>query len=161
MILLHRQGVKLALYYASRWRFKQLSGLSEKSNLHVIQSGCSNAVDRLTRVCKTMASYFRSVPDLEGEVAVEIGSGDCLAAADMLLDMGLRHVHLVDQRPIIFSPYRRAITDALAADNTLPNMGAILAGPELVALNNEKATGSHRASRICRSSSITAADLLF
>jgi hypothetical protein len=140
MILLHKKRVALALYYATRWRLKRLLGLAEKPNLHVIQSGFSNALDRHTRVCKTMAPYFRSVPDLEGNVVVEIGSGDCLAAADMLLGMGVRHVHLLDQRPIIVSPYHRAITDALAADITLPNMGNILLGSEPVMLNSEKAT---------------------
>jgi hypothetical protein len=140
MRLLHKKKVALALYYTTRFRFKQLLRLPEKPNLHVVHSSYSNAVDRNTRVCKTMEPYFRTVPDLKGNIAVEIGAGDCLAAADMLLGMGVRHVHLLDQRPIIISPRHRAIADALSADNTLPNKGDILAGAEPVRLNREKAT---------------------
>jgi hypothetical protein len=87
-----------------------------------------------------MEPYFRSVRGIKGSVVAEIGSGDCLAAADMLLGIGARHAHLLDQRPIIVSHQHRAIVGALAADTTLPNKGDILMNTEPVRLNNEKAT---------------------
>jgi hypothetical protein len=140
MSLLHKRRVAVAIYYATRWRFKQLLRLPEKPNLHVVQSGYKKALDRHTRVCRTMEPYFRSVRGIKGSVVAEIGSGDCLAAADMLLGIGARHAHLLDQRPIIVSHQHRAIVGALAADTTLPNKGDILMNTEPVRLNNEKAT---------------------
>jgi hypothetical protein len=58
----------------------------------------------------------------------------------MALGMGARHVHLLDQRPIVVSPHHRAVVDALAADAALPNLGRILADGEPIRLNPQVAT---------------------
>jgi hypothetical protein len=139
MKLLHKRRVARALYYASRWRLKKWLGLSENPNLNVVHGDFQQAVDRHKRVCNTLGPYFRSVPSLEGGIAVEIGSGDCLAAADMLLSMGAKRVHLIDQRPIVISPEHRAIVDALVADQELANSGKILMRGEPARLNSEMA----------------------
>ena len=140
MSLLHKQRVLRAFYYASRWRLKQLLGLPEKPNLHVVQSGLATALERHRRICLTLLPYFQAVTELRGSVVAEIGSGDCLAAGDMVLGMGARHVHLLDQRPIVVSPNHRGIIDALAADKSLPNLGTILAEDEQLRLNPQVAT---------------------
>ena len=140
MNLLHKRRVFKALYYGSRWRLKQLLGLPEKPNLHVVQSGLATALERHCRICLTLLPYFQAVSELRGGVVAEIGSGDCLAAADMVLGMGARHVHLLDQRPIVVSPHHRAVVDALAADAALPNLGTILADYEPIRLNPQVAT---------------------
>jgi hypothetical protein len=106
----------------------------------VVHGDFQQAVDRHKRVCNTLGPYLRSAPNLKGGVAAEIGSGDCLAAADMLLGMDIRHVHLIDQRPIIISPRHRAIVDVLASDQALPNSGEILMRDEPPRLNSEMAT---------------------
>lgn len=140
MKLPHKRRVFKAFYYASRWRLKQLLGLPEKPNLHVVQSGLATALERHRRICLTLLPYFQAVSELRGSVVAEIGSGDCLAAADMVLGMGARHVHLLDQRPIMVSPHHRAVVDALAADAALPNSGTILAKGEPPQLNSQVAT---------------------
>jgi hypothetical protein len=140
MILLHRQRVFKAFYYASRWRLKQLLRLPEKPNLHVVQSGLATALERHRRICLTLLPYVQAVSGLRGSVVAEIGSGDCLAAGDMLLGMGARHVHLLDQRPIVVSPRHRAVVDALAADAALPNSGTILAEGEPIRINPQMVT---------------------
>jgi len=140
MNLLHKHRVFKAFYYASRWRLKQLLGLPEKPNLHVVQSGLATALERHCRICLTLLPYFQTVSELRGGLVAEIGSGDCLAPADMALGMGARHVHLLDQRPIVVSPLHRAVVDALAADAALPNLGTILAGGEPTRLNPQVAT---------------------
>ena len=140
MKLLHKQRVLKAFYYASRWRLKRLLGVPEEPNLHVVQSGFAAALARNRRICLTLLPYFQSVPNLKGGVAAEIGSGDCLGAADMALGIGARHVHLLDQRPIIISPHHKDIIDSLAADKSLPNVGEILLHGEKVTLNTLKAT---------------------
>jgi hypothetical protein len=140
MLLLHKRRVALALYYASRWRLKQWLRLPEKPNLHVVHGNFEQAVARHRRVCKTLEPYFQAVPQLSDGIAAEIGSGDCLAAADMLLGMGARHVHLIDQRPIVISPQHRAIVDVLAFDQAFPNAGDILMRDEPTRLNKQMAT---------------------
>ncbi|MEY3479518.1 MAG: hypothetical protein RIQ71_293 [Verrucomicrobiota bacterium] len=140
MKLLHKKRVLRAFYYASRWRVKRLLCLPEEPNLHVVQSGSAAALARNRRICLTLLPYFQSIPDLHGGVAAEIGSGDCLGAADMALGIGARHVHLLDQRPIIISPHHKAIINSLATDKSLPNAGEILLHGEQATLNTHKAT---------------------
>ena len=138
--MLHKQRVFKAFYYASRWRLKQLLGLPEKPNLHVVQSGLATALERHRRICLTLLPYFQAVSELRCGVVAEIGSGDCLAAADMVLGMGAQHVHLLDQKPIVVSPRHRVVVDGLAADATLPNLGTILAKGEPIRLNPQLVT---------------------
>lgn len=140
MKILHHKRVALAFYYGSRWRIRQLLCLPEKPNLHVLQSGFDQAIERYRRICQTLFPYFQAIPNLNGCVAAEIGAGDCLAAADMILSMGARHVHLLDHKPIVISPLHRAIMDSFASDPILPNKGDILMGNEPVRLNPLKAT---------------------
>jgi hypothetical protein len=58
----------------------------------------------------------------------------------MLLGMGVRRIHLIDQSPIIISPRHRALVDVLASDQALPNSGEILMGDEPPRLSSEVAT---------------------
>lgn len=140
MTLLHKQRVFKAFYYASRWRLKQLLRLPDKPNLHVVQSGLAPALERHRRICLTLLPYLQAVSELRGGVVAEVGSGDCLAAADMVLGMGAQHVHLLDQKPIAISPLHRAVVDGLASDGNLPNLGTILAQGEPIRLNPKTVT---------------------
>jgi hypothetical protein len=137
---LHKKKVARALYYASRWRLKKLLRLPETPNLHVVEGDAQHAINRHKRVCQTLAPYFSTLSQLSDGIAAEIGSGDCLAAADMVLAMGARHVHLIDQQPIIVSPQQRVIIDTLACDELLPNSGCILMPDDPVRLNTQKAS---------------------
>jgi hypothetical protein len=140
MKLLHKKRAAKAAYYGIRWRLRKLLRLPEKPNLNVVQGDFSQALERHRRICLTLLPYLKSIPSLRGGVAAEIGSGDCLSAADMVLGMGARHVHLLDQRAIVVSSEHKTIAQALSADSHLPNSGHILMRENPTRLDPMKAT---------------------
>ena len=84
----------------------------------------NQAVERYRRICRTLLTH---IPDSlpKDFLAAEIGCGDCLAAADMMLGLGARHVHLVEFRAMPTTPlHREALEMTKAAD--LPNRATIL-----------------------------------
>jgi SAM-dependent methyltransferase len=96
------------------------------------------AVERYRRICRTLLPHLpNQLP--EGFLAAEIGCGDCLAAADMVLGRGARHVHLVEHQAMpINLMHREAIEGAKAPD--LPNRGSILSPENPPRLNSAVAT---------------------
>jgi SAM-dependent methyltransferase len=72
-------------------------------------------------------------------VAAEIGCGDCLPAADMMLGLGAQHVHLVEHQAMpITELHRKALQMSLTPD--LPNRAEILTPGSSLSLNPAKAT---------------------
>jgi len=140
MKLLHKKKAAAAAYYGTRWRLRKLLRLPDKPNLNVVQGDFQEAVERHRRICLTLLPYFQSVSELSGCVVAEIGSGDCLSAAGMVLGMGARHVHLLDQRQIVVSHEHKAIAEALSADRHIPNCGHILMKDNPARLDPTKAT---------------------
>ncbi|MEO8615208.1 MAG: methyltransferase domain-containing protein [Luteolibacter sp.] len=127
-------------YYGNRWRLNKLLGIPEKPRTDVLSSGMDYAVARYRRICQTLLDNLpdRSVP--HDAVVSEIGCGDCLAAADMMLGLGAKHVHLVEFIPMILKEQHREALKPLVADPLLPNQGAVLAEGSTLALNQEKVT---------------------
>jgi SAM-dependent methyltransferase len=122
-------------YYGNRWRFKQLLGIADKPRTDVLSSGMDAAITRYRRICNT---FLENLPDrgsIQNAVVSEIGCGDCLAAADMMLGLGAKHVHLVEFVPMIVSEKHRVALGPLVADDSLPNQGTVLAAGEPPRLN--------------------------
>lgn len=122
--VLHPAAVFRALYYAQRWRIKHLLGIPDSPRSPVLEGGMGQAVERYRRICRTLLPHL---PDQlpEDFLASEIGCGDCLAAADMVLGHGARHVHLVEHQAMpITLLHRDALEGSRAPD--LPNRGSIL-----------------------------------
>lgn len=140
LTLKHPGLVLTALYYGMRWRLKRLLGMKDRPNVHVISSGIDPAVERHRRICKTLLEYLPDPAALRGATVAEIGCGDCLAAADMMLGLGAARVHLFDYRPIVVSPLHREVLRPLVEDPTLPNRGEILSGGDTPTLDPSRAT---------------------
>jgi len=122
--LLHPGAVARALYYAQRWRLKRLLRIQEPPRSPVLEGGINQAVERYRRICHTL---LRHIPDTlpKDFLAAEIGCGDCLAAADMMLGLEARHVHLVEFQAMPITPlHREALQRTKVAD--LPNRATIL-----------------------------------
>ena len=122
--LLHPGAVARALYYAQRWRLKRLLRIPARSRSPVLEGGMNQAVERYRRICRTL---LRHIPDSlpKDFLAAEIGCGDCLAAADMMLGLGAHHVHLVEFQAMQITPlHREALERTKATD--LPNRATIL-----------------------------------
>jgi len=121
---LHPAHVVRAVYYAQRRRLKQWLGISDLPRSPVLEGGLKQAVERYRRICQTLlVNLPRVFP--QHFVAAEIGCGDCLAAADMMLGLGARHVHLIESQAMPISPlHREALEHTRAPD--LPNRATIL-----------------------------------
>lgn len=136
--MLHPVAVAQALYYAQRWRLKRLLRLPELPRSPVLAGGLDQAVERYRRICRTLLTQIPK--SLRRDfLAAEIGCGDCLAAADMMLGLGARHVHLVESQAMpISSLHQEALTKSMAPD--LPNRAAILLADPSPRLNPAFAT---------------------
>jgi len=137
--LLHPRAVARAIYYAQRWRLKRFLRIPDRPRSPVLDSGLEQAVDRYRRICRTLLSALPSASSIQGSAVAEIGCGDCLAAADMMLGLGARHVHLVEHQAMpITELHRKALEMSLTPD--LPNRAEILTPGSSLSLNPAKAT---------------------
>ena len=136
--VLHPASVFRALYYAQRWRIKHLLGIADSPRSPVLEGGMDQAVVRYRRICRTLLSHLpNKLP--EGFLAAEIGCGDCLAAADMMLGLGAQHVHLVEHQAMPLTPlHRQALSRTISPD--LPNRASILSSDDPPRLNPALAT---------------------
>lgn len=114
-------------YYGNRWRIKQMLRIKVKPHTDVLSSGLAPAVGRYKRICKTILEQMNDTEIVKDAVVCEIGCGDCLAAADMMLGLGAKHVHLVEFIPMVVSENHREALAPLIADPELPNKGSVLA----------------------------------
>ena len=134
----HPRAVARAIYFAQRWRLKRLLGIPDRPCAHVLESGLDQAVERYHRICRTLLPHLASgLP--KNFVAAEIGCGDCLPAADMMLGLGAQHVHLVEHQSMPLTPlHRQALNRTISPD--LPNRGCILSSDDPPRLNPARAT---------------------
>ena len=141
--LKHPRLVMKALYYGMRWRLKRLLGIKDAPNVNVLASGVHKATERHGRICRTLLAHLPDPSALRGANVAEIGCGDCLAAADMMLGLGASRVFLVDRQPIVISPLHREVLRPLAEDPTLPNRAEILSPGDEPSLDPAKASAHH------------------
>jgi SAM-dependent methyltransferase len=137
--VLHPDRVVRALYYGTRWRIKRFLKIPEKPYTAVINTGLDVATKRYRRICETILSNLPQNHSLEGSVVAEIGCGDCLAAADMMLGLGARHAHLIEYFPIVVTESHAQALKPLVDDPKLPNRGDAL-DTEGLKLNAAKVT---------------------
>jgi SAM-dependent methyltransferase len=137
--ILHPDRVFQALYYGTRWRLKRLLRIPEKPYADVINGGCDVATKRYRRICETILKNLPESNSLDRGVVAEIGCGDCIAAADMMLGLGARHVHLIEYFPIVVTAAHAEALKPLVDDPMLPNQGEIL-DSDGIGLNATKTT---------------------
>lgn len=131
----------LKTFLFGRWTaFKKRAGIKGRPTSRVMHAGVDHAVERYTRICRTLLTHIPRPESLRGAVAVEIGCGDCFAAADMMLGLGAKHVHLVEFLPLELSGDTRCALNALVGMDGLPNQGAILDITNPLKLDPEKAS---------------------
>lgn len=137
---LHFKAALMTAVLGHQHRLKTALGLPKKPTKFVLDFGLEQAVERYARICRTL---LENLPDrglLQGAVASEIGCGDCFAAADMMLGLGAKHVHLVEFEPLRFSAGHRDALRKLIGTDGLPNRGDILAAGDPPRLDPAKAS---------------------
>lgn len=135
----YRAAIKTG-FFGHLTAFKQKYHIKRPPTSRVMHQGIDHAVERYTRICKTLLTHIPDPASLKGAVVSEIGCGDCFAAADMMLGLGARHVHLVEFLPLELSGENRKALDALVEQEGLPNQGSLLDAGEPLRLNSAKAT---------------------
>jgi len=136
----HLKPLAISAYYGNRWRLKRMLGISDKPRTDVLSSGMDSAIQRYDRICRTFLDNMPDQKVLDNAVASEIGCGDCLAAADMMLGLSAKHVHLVEFIPMEVTEKHRNALAPLVADPTLPNRGEVLAEGSPARLNKKRVT---------------------
>jgi len=136
----HYKAALMTGFYGHLTAFKLKHKIKRRPTSRVMDQGIDHAVERYTRICKTLQSHLPDPKALDGAVTAEIGCGDCFAAADMMLGLGARHVHLVEYLPLELSEANRRALNALVEHNDLPNKGTLLDSGDKLQLNPEKAS---------------------
>jgi SAM-dependent methyltransferase len=135
----YRAAIKTALY-CNQKVIKNKLGIRGSSTSRVMHAGMDHAVERYTRICRTLLEHIPEPPFLKDAVASEIGCGDCFAAADMMLGLGAKHVHLVEFLPLELTKDNQNALEALVGKDGLPNRGELFNTGDTPQLNAEKAT---------------------
>lgn len=136
----HLQPTILTAYYATRRRIKNILGIADKPKTDVLSGGKDHAVKRYTRICQTLLDNLPQSNKIQNGVVGEIGCGDCLAAADMMLGLGAQHVHLVDTIPMIVSSQHKDALHEVVNSGKFPNQGKVLADENTPKLNQQFVT---------------------
>jgi len=89
----------------------------------VVDGDAEAAFARHLRICRLLNSYVARADPGPDKRACEIGCGDCLSTADLLLGAGFGRVYLVEKQPIVLNGKQRAILDRLKSLGELPNAG--------------------------------------
>lgn len=136
-MLLHPYQVFRAVYYGLRWRLKRLLQLPDRPRNPVVDGDAEAAFARHLRICQLVKEAIENIAPENRGSACEIGSGDCLAVADLLLGAGFQHVFLVEKQQVVVDARQVSLLQRLAARDDLPNKLGVLAGG---AINQEKVT---------------------
>lgn len=136
--MLHKKQVLRAVYFAQRWRLKRLLQIPDKPRAPVLNSPTGAALERHLRICTLLAGNLKDLDLSQGGVACEVGSGDCLASADLFLGAGFNKVYLVEKQAIVVDQRQRDVLRALADRPELPNAMQAMVDSDLPAINAEK-----------------------
>ena len=109
----HLREATTTLYYGLRRHLKMLLRLPPKPVAPVINGPIDMAVARYHQICTRLLAELGPPPVLTGKVVCEVGAGDGLAVAALLLSLGAREVHLVEINPPVVSPRQIEILDQL------------------------------------------------
>lgn len=136
----HYKAAIRTAFYGHLTAFKLKYRIKRRPTSRVMHFGMDHAVERYTRICRTLLNYIPNPESLKDAVVSEIGCGDCFAAADMMLGLGARHVHLVEFLPLELSKENQQALFALVGKDNLPNRGDLLESTTSVQLNPKHAT---------------------
>lgn len=136
----HYQAAFKTGFYGYWTVLKKKLSIRQRPTSRVMHVGMDHAVKRYTRICSTLLAHIPNPASMEGAVVSEIGCGDCFAAADMMLGLGAKHVHLVEFLPLELSEENRQALHALVGRDGLPNRGELLDPGGILQLNPQKAT---------------------
>ena len=133
-MILHPIRVRKGLECGIRYSLKKLLCIPPKPQTPVLDSG-QDAFERHFRIVKLLGE---NLPAFPSGLACEVGSGDCLATADLMLGAGFDQVYLVEKQKISVDSRQRNILTKMANDPTLPNCLNVLSNNGEDGLNTNR-----------------------
>ena len=124
--VLHPAIVSRALYWNSRKALRSYLGIQRPVVSSVLSAGTDSAFIRYEKVCRFYYDRLGKAANLSRQTACEIGCGDCLASADMLLGFGAGHVDLIETLPIAVDDAQRQVLAKFIGYEKFPNRNEVL-----------------------------------
>jgi len=124
--MLHTRQVLRGLYYGSRIRMRRALGIKPRNIVaSVLSGGAAQAIKRYERICRFYMAHIEAGREVAGQAVCEIGCGNSLTSADMLLGMGASRVGLIEKQEIIVNDVQKEVVKHCAQLPGLPNRGEI------------------------------------
>jgi SAM-dependent methyltransferase len=124
--ILHPTRVAGSLYWNNRRALRIFLGIKRPTVNSVLSDGVESAFTRYLRVCLFYHGHLGRAGDISGQTVCEIGCGNCLASADLLLGMGASHVDLIETLPIVVDEVQKEVLEKFSSYQGLPNRNEIL-----------------------------------
>lgn len=102
-------GSYFGALYGSLRRFARIAlGLKKKPQIPILSLPLDSIVERHSWICSIIRDWAPSSEDWKARPVCEVGAGDCLAAASMMLGIGASHVTIVEHEPPVTGPKQAA-----------------------------------------------------
>ena len=125
--MLHPDQVTQGLYWGIRQSIRAGLGIKKrKPEGSVLDAGIDVATARYQRVCSFYLEHLDTATEVKGGHVCEIGCGDCLASADLFLNLGARHVSLIEHLPTVTGDAQRAVLERCSRANGFGGMPLVL-----------------------------------
>lgn len=97
-----------------------------------------SVADRHTRICRILSEKLYLIPPDERHVACEIGAGDCLASADLLLGSGFHKTYIVEKPSPRLGESQIEILNHIAGIDGLPNNLDVIGNLNNMTINTDR-----------------------
>jgi cyclopropane fatty-acyl-phospholipid synthase-like methyltransferase len=121
----HPDKVWTSIYWNSRLTLQKLMRRKPKRGSSVLGNGVDFAASHYLDICRFYLKHLGNA-EIAGNRVCEIGGGDSLASADMLLALGATHVDLIETATITADATQREVLRRCAEAGDLPNRNNVL-----------------------------------
>ena len=135
--LLHPKQVLRASYYGLRWRLKRALRIPDQPKMPVVGGDIQVAFARHQRIAELVSQFIPENQEADDMIGCEIGSGDCLVIADLLLGKGFKKVFLVEKQTIVVNQLQIDLLEQLKESGLPNNLDAVSLGSPL-SINAER-----------------------
>jgi hypothetical protein len=112
-MLAHPERVARALRGNFLRQVRIVLGLKPRPKAPVLTMDVPAVVERHSWICRTLQENWPPDLDLTNRAVCEVGAGDCLAAASLMLGRGARHVMVVEKEPPVVNAKQREVLATL------------------------------------------------
>lgn len=138
--MLHKRKVFRELIGNARRQIRILLRLKPRARPPMLEQVPEETVERYRRICQFYRDWLPTDADLRGARVCEVGPGDGLASASLLLGRGASHVDLVESFPLALREQHLQVLQRLGKEGLPLDLGAVNVRDGAVQLNPQKIT---------------------